>query len=971
MRVDRATREHANERPDAIAIVESGNSLTYRDLADRTADLTRSLVEAGIGRGASVAVLADRSPGAIVAMLSIMECGAAFVALDPRTPGRRNAMLCSDCGARAVVAQAHLRWPALQLSCPHLLTIDWSGRVTQHPTSVGGPGPTIPGDTAYITYTSGTTGSPNGVLIPHSALANYVRAASVEYGITDRDRVLQFAPFTFDNSAEEIFIALTNGATLILRSRAMAQSSDDFWAFCRANQVSVVDLPTGYWTTISQTLRPSDRRIPTSVRIVIVGGEEAHWSAYQRWRAACPDDVRILNTYGPAETTIGITAVDVSQVDPKDGSIPIGRPMGNATCKILDSTRRPLQDGCVGEIALGGDTLATGYLNRPQLTKQRFVTIVAGDGKGERLFLTGDRGLRRTDGQIEFLGRLDAQTKVRGVRVDLREVAGALCRACQHDEATVVPVGAGGGQRLVAYIAGRRSTPTIPSIDRALRAELPGPAVPSEYRTLDELPRTTSGKVDSDQLVALASRPHLRKSEEPRTQAECRIAAVWQRAVQNGAVGRSDDFFEVGGDSLTLLSLLDRLSSDFGRRIDVADFIANPTVAGLAEQIVRPASIPEAQSIESDAVLPDDLVPSDKLTSSANGAVSVALVTGATGFVGAHLVARLLRVPGLRRVVCLVRTAATGSAKDRVLESFDRYGIEWDNQSSGKLSCYEGDVTRAQLGLNAGIYDRLAMTIDSVFHLAAKVHLTLPYVALRAANVIGTVEALRFAFAGKRKSFHYMSSLDAAELEVPAAGGNRGYAASKWVGEQLVRQAAARGLHVSVSRPGWIVGSVETGALKEGAILWCLLQEALQTGVVPDCSFLTARPVVVDDVCEALLSLTRERSTPEPVTIVGNVEVRGCDVLSILADYGWVLRPVPVREWHATLVERANDRTNLSARSILAYLADGSLQDNQAMAEPPLDGSRVLAGRSDLHASIRRMVDAAVQTLARDAAMAQ
>ncbi|HEU4562884.1 MAG TPA: amino acid adenylation domain-containing protein, partial [Longimicrobium sp.] len=379
--------------PDAAAVVFQGETLTYRELNERANRLARHLRRLGVGPEARVAVCLERAPEMVVAVLATLKAGGAYVPLDPAYPAERLAFMLADSAAAVLLTDEALRGtfpvPAVTRVVSPAVAHTESGKNLE--------GGATSGSLAYVIYTSGSTGTPKGVAVEHRALVNYVAHAAAEFAIRAGDRVLQFASISFDPAAEEIFATLVSGATLVLRTEEMLETPGAFWEACGRWGISILDLPTAVWHHVSPHLGDHPGALPASLRLAVIGGEAALPGQVRAWQAATGGGVRLLNSYGPSETTIGVTLWEA----PENGcvsQVPIGRPVPNTRCYVLDAAGRPAAVGVPGELYVGGAQVARGYLDRPAATAERFVPdpFVA----GERLYRTGDRARWHASGEL-------------------------------------------------------------------------------------------------------------------------------------------------------------------------------------------------------------------------------------------------------------------------------------------------------------------------------------------------------------------------------------------------------------------------------------------------------------------------------------------------------------------------------------------------------------------------------------------
>ncbi|RJL31789.1 non-ribosomal peptide synthetase [Bailinhaonella thermotolerans] len=546
--------ERARLAPDAVALAGGGAEVTYAELDARADLLAARLRERGAGRETVVAVEVERSPELIVALLAVLKAGAAYLPIDPAYPAARKDFTRRDARAAFTLTRADVLAAAPPGARP----------------APGGAAPAVrpgAGDLAYVIYTSGSTGRPKGVGVEHRALAARAGWMRDRYRLGPGDRVLQHASASFDTHAEEVFPALAAGATLVVPPPDVALP--DLLATPEGRRLTVLDLPTSYWRGLAGAAWPE------SLRLVILGADPLPGPALADWYAAVGERAEVVNTYGPTEATIIATAAWLSPAD-AEGRPPIGRPLSGTRVYVLDDSLGRVPIGASGELCVGGAGLARGYLGRPGLTAERFVPDPYGP-PGSRLYRTGDRARFRPDGSLEFLGRLDAQVKVRGYRVEPGEVEARLLELPGVAEAAVVAR----GDALVAYVTG---APPDPAEVRArLSALLPAHLVPAAVVPLDRMPLTRSGKLDRAALPApTAARP---EPEPPATAAEELVASVWAEVLGLERVGALDDFFALGGHSLLATRVVVRLSAAAGRPVPLRAVFEARTVRALAARL--------------------------------------------------------------------------------------------------------------------------------------------------------------------------------------------------------------------------------------------------------------------------------------------------------------------------------------------------------------------------------------------------
>ncbi|WP_203794760.1 non-ribosomal peptide synthetase, partial [Actinoplanes derwentensis] len=521
-----------------------------------------------------VAVCVDRGLDMIVSLLAVLKAGGAYVPMDAAYPTERLAFLLADTATPLVITQSHLRdlLPATDaaLVCVDELRAEIAGRPDTDPA----PSATVD-DLAYVIYTSGSTGVPKGVMIEHRAFAGRMVDLCRQFGLTADDRVLQFASVCFDVSVEEIFPALMTGSTLVLRGDGWEPA--ELVDLIRNERITAVEMSPSAWAETLPYLDEGPGFGP-QLRLLNLGGEQVNPSMLDRWFER--SDLPLLNSYGPTEATVTCT---VATITAPVRQVPIGRPCANTEVFVLDRAGGLVPVGVVGELWIGGVGLARGYLNRAELTAEKFVVQEVGE-VARRLYRTGDLVRWSAEGNLEFLGRTDGQVKVRGFRIELGEIESALV-GCPGVGAAVVTVreDVPGDKRLIAYVVPDGSESVgVGTLRACLKRLLPEHMVPGGYVVLDTLPLNTSGKVDRRALPApAAGRPELdAEYAVPRTAAESALAEVWADVLGIEKVGIHDNFFDLGGHSILSIQVVHR-ARRHGLHLSPRMIFQAPTIAGI------------------------------------------------------------------------------------------------------------------------------------------------------------------------------------------------------------------------------------------------------------------------------------------------------------------------------------------------------------------------------------------------------
>jgi amino acid adenylation domain-containing protein len=579
--------EQAREHPDAVALAFEQQYLTYRELDERASHLARVLREQGLQAEQLVGLCTERSIEMVVGLLGILKAGGAYVPLDPTYPRERLAFMLEDADVRLLLTQSKLR-EALPTTQAALLDLDQLP-VPQPSTSAAksedrrsaGNSPL-----AYVIYTSGSTGKPKGVQVTHRSVINVLTSIAQATEFTAQDNLLAVTTLSFDIAALEIFLPLISGGRVTVASRGVAGDGTRLAGLIETSGASVMQGTPATWRLLLEAGWGGQRQLR-----VFCGGEALKRNLADELMSRCRE---VWNFYGPTETTIWSLACRVTAGEP----ITIGRPLGNTQAYILDAQLQPVPVGTVGELYLGGDGLARGYLNRPELTAERFIEHTFASGAGGRLYRTGDLVRHWPDGRLEYLGRADQQVKIHGFRIEPGEVENALREHAGIAEALVTArEDALGEKRLVGYIISKNGPPSPVELRDHLRPKLPAYMIPAHFVLLKRLPLTPNGKIDLRQLPAPEQgEPMPRSLVPPRNADETRLAEIWQEVLELRTTGIDDNFFDLGGDSLTATRVFARINREFETNFTLQEILEHPTIRLLGELVGRNKGTAAGQS---------------------------------------------------------------------------------------------------------------------------------------------------------------------------------------------------------------------------------------------------------------------------------------------------------------------------------------------------------------------------------------
>ena len=969
----------AASNPGSIAVLAGRTRLTYAEL-DRAANrLAHYLIRAGVGPETVVGVHLERGADLVTAILAIMKAGGAYLPLDPALPAERLARVCAQVSPVAVLTSQAGDFP---VEHPVALPVTGLGpQLAACPAAAPDVRP-HPDGLCYVIYTSGSTGDPKAVAVSFGSLAGVIGAMAREYQITPDDRVAQVAAMAFDTSIEQVFIALTSGASLTLPPPGTMAPSELLRGIGR-RKISVIDLTPAYWHQVLSHTRPADERL-RSVRLMITGGESADPDDCRAAVRAAPW-TRLVNAYGLTETTITSALFDAGPwlaasdpaaagADPADADpaepMPVGHPVGGARIMVLDDRFSPVPAGMPGEIYIGGAGVARGYLGRPELTAQRFLPDPGGR-PGARMYRTGDLGRWLPDGSLEVTGRADRQLKVRGYRVEPGEIESVLAGHPEIGQVSVIATTRGSGDtRLVAYYTPAPDTAPQHHLSAAglrhyLADRLPGYMIPSAFIARHRLP--SAGGPGHSPEPGHGPEPDSKGATDPgavpagqdeqHTPAEAGLSALWARLLKRDHVALDDDFFTLGGNSLLAAEMLAHTRAMLGIPPDSVQpltrrLLRDPTLRGFAAAAAEAvagklradgdqAEVDFAAEAQLDEAIRRDGSPRWREPQEI-------LLTGATGFLGAHLLHEFVTATRAR-VHCLVRERDHTDALFRITAAAARYQLP--APPADRIAVLAGDLAEPRLGLSDQEFRQLAAGIDVIYHPGALVNFIYPYSGLRAANVAGTRELIRLAGLSRGIPLHYVSTT--AVLAGLGLGGSRtvteetplahpeslrmGYVETKYVAEELLRAASRAGLPVSVYRPLDIVGSARTGAWHTATEMCALIRFITDTGRAPAIDL--PLDFVAADVCAA--AIRHISVTQEAVGSTYHLASPASAPLSVLVgrlrERGYRITEIPYHDWVRALAQRAaRDPSHPMAAFLPLFVNQGA--DGRSVAEMYFQG---------------------------------
>lgn len=845
-----AFREIVQAYPQNIAILENGErETTYEDLDLRARRLGSRLREAVLADGegdglAAVGIYIEKSAEYIVSLLSIWNAGCAFVPLDPNLPDERLEYIVRECGMQYAFTLCDQAQKLENLGLKPIV-VDMKEALcaeVEAPSVIS----TALSDLAYIIFTSGSTGRPKGVMVEHSAIVSFLKDQIEAFQLSSNSRSLFYLSTNFDASVSDIGTALLSGGTLLIEDRESLLIDDSFYKLLARRQVTYMDIPP----SILKLMTPDV--MPKSLKTIVIGGEVCPVDIVRQW--ASYGGIRIVNVYGPTEATV-CTSLSVCSEEHWHRPL-IGNPMTDVEYRVVDENLEEVQPGDSGELLIAGPCLARGYLNQPELTAKRFI-----EHDGRRWYRTSDLIKVHKNGDLEFLGRIDRQVKVRGLLIEPEEIE---ARIKEHPDVARVAVlkrkalaeDENGREVLVAFIEPLlkktvEKDSLCHSIKELIQKTLPSWLLPNRLEVIVELPLTITGKID---LAHLATVPLSVGEESSRWEQE--LSSLEERALQVilsvlklDFVAPEDNFFDLGGDSFSALEL-SLLAGDRGFFISPAAVYQNPRIADLLANLkdAAGASSLEASFLRKEAEA--RLAAFESISADTDNFLrrpENVLLTGATGFLGSRLLKELLADAEIKSIYCLVRAKDQASALKRIDSALSKQGLPILSMvEQGRVRPVLGDLSKPGLDLADQIWGRLAGEIDTIYHLGAKVNMVLPYEDLKSINLDGTVEIARLALTGRPKHLHYASTLSVFVATDRNTGvvyeSDRldkteqiygGYAQSKWAAEFFLLALQSRYPAISIFRLGLIVGDSEQGRAADGDFLSMFVRGLLALKVVP------------------------------------------------------------------------------------------------------------------------------------------
>lgn len=923
-------RKQALLHPDKTAVVYKDQEITYNDLDQRSNQIANLLLKQGIKEGKYVPIWLDRSLEWVVAVLGVIKTGAAYVPIDPAYPAKRVEFILSDTAADIIITNQNLE--NLLPETERSKVFDLSSMEALNHWSTDDPKIKIhKNNLAYTIYTSGSTGKPKGVMVSHWAIQHLVTWHNHHFHVDHSSKLTLVAGLAFDISVWETWSALTSGAILFIADNEDRTDVHALVDYYRRNQITHGFVPSVLAPPVVNCTRNYN---DLKLKYLFTGGEKL------KPVLTTELSYELIDYYGPTECTVFATFRKVKDINGKYISS-IGKPIANAKAYILDENMELMPVGAVGELCIGGNLLADGYLNNEELTDSKFIDNPFRET--EKLYRTGDLAKWKPDGDIEFLGRIDNQVKIRGFRVELGEIERTLLQQKDVKEAVVISRDTEGNSKyLVAFIVLKpEAEKDISSVRNALKEELPGYMIPAQIIFIDKIPLTANGKTDTLVLKDLADKEakEFISFEPPTNETERIIVDVWSSALERSVINITDNFFDIGGNSLLVAAVAVSLQRKLDVKVYLRDIYQFPVLQELSEVLIaRSREMREAMPVEDvepyvalqkDVYLAPGTVFAGGFDPKQVENPNTIFLTGVTGFVGIHLLQELLDTTNAE-IYCLVRAQDQFHAMEKVDRCFKQYHILQKEEQKARIIPVIGDLALPALGLSEEVFTKLARQTDLIYHSGSSVNFIEPYSYMKAPNVEGLREIIKLAGAERTKCLALLSTIsvyswghvftgktvmlesDDIEQNLMSVSKDIGYVRSKWVMEAVADLAAKEGLPLITYRLGYAMCHSETGASASYQWWSGLVKNCIEFKSYPALTELREGLITVDYMTKSMAHITKNK---EAIGKKFNLIARPETNLTLEGFFGlmkkyypFTLKGLPYKEWRKQWEDDSKNR---------------------------------------------------------------
>lgn len=930
--------KQAAKNPTKTAIIHNDKSITYQVLNQQANHLAKSLLDMNNTPGGHIGVISLSCIETIVALLAILKIRGIYVPIDPDYPASYLSYILDDTKPKIILSGS---FPSSHFKA--FLKDNYSETVffpftffnlvdaSSHNLEISGNENPL----AYIMYTSGSTGQPKGVPIYQDAILRLVIDNNF-LEIKSEHTVAQASNLSFDASTFEIWGALLNGATLVCIEKEIVLDPLKFKKILVNHSVDVL------WVTSSllDRLVQNDAAIFNNVQYLLSGGDIVNAHTVKKIFKSCSANKgRIqlfLNGYGPTENTTFTTVYAIKPTDKISENIPIGKPIAHDFVYVLDKYLQPVCVGTPGELFISSIGLTPGYIDYPERNQSHFIETALITGKIQRYFKTGDYVKWLSDGNLAYIGRKDSQVKLRGFRVDINAIKTILLK---HNEISQCHVMLDSGKLYVYIIPEEPASIQKEQVSSYLKARLPHYMMPSEIFFLEQFPLTPNGKIDSSFIKELIITTKKRILKKPTNDIEKFLLKVWKNILNVDEISIEDNFFDIGGNSLMIATLIYKIYNKFNHRLMISAFLMEPTISSLGSLIA--GNLPKAQknnSLLNDlAINPiSNISPMVQKVKREKLGRNI-LVTGATGFLGSFLVNELAK-DGNNNIYCIIRSNTYSQAKEKLRKNFEKWGLKSDVVKN--IYILTGNLSEKNLGLSLKNYRMLLEELDEIFHAAAQVNHIYSYTQLREDNVISTFNLSQMLNSNKDIQLNFISTMSACYDHLDDSHHIKesfvtetqlsqkivdGYSLTKWVSEIMLYKMHSSGFKIKIFRPAWISGHSDTGLMPMlNNHLYLLLKGCIQLGYAPKWNT-RINMTPVDKLAEIIVVASRTMEMDRNVfNLINNEAVHWIDYINTAKDFGYDIQLIDSQKWYKLIA--AIDENN-ALFPLASIYADPKNQD--------------------------------------------
>jgi len=940
--------EQVDQNPYNIAIIYVDEKLNFKELNAKANQLANQIIIENQNDKAIIPIIMSRSPDMLIAILAVLKAGCAYLPLEVNSPIERLREIINDTGAKLIICDDSSINKITVINTKFISYNRYKENITNSSES-NLRTQILLSDLAYVIYTSGSTGRPKGVTIEHKSLTNYLLWCAETYPCQEQVATVLHSSYAYDMSITSLLLPIITGrAVHILEENQANQELPLLFNSSFEYKYDFIKLTPSHLSMLKHLPTESLRNRTHSL---IIGGEQLNQEHIKLWQQYSPETI-LYNEYGPTESTVACSAYKIT-MDCTHNPVPIGKSISNCQMYILDQSLQPVPNGVVGELYIGGIGVSKGYINSNDHIDQKFIQNPFSHDSLTKLYRTGDLAHFLNDGNIQLIGRIDNQVKIRGYRIELGDIEVNIESYEQVVACVVVKLDNDGQEQLAAYIVPKSKVENISymedneinELNVHLSKRLPEHMLPNHYIIIPELPLNTNGKVDKTKLpdINLLISRGSKKFILPRNEVEAELVSLWQKLLNYEPISVDDNFFTMGGHSMLMTQVIMHVASKFGTTLSLRAFFEEPTIENLANIILN-QNISFIKSkihteLENDIILKEDISLNIPVASGNN-----VLLTGATGFLGAHLLFELaskIMQSQNGRIYYIVRAGDVGEAYEKLLKVGQVYQLNL-GQFSKFICPIIGDVSKPMLGLSEYDYLTLSQDVDIIFHNAALINHVVDYSTLMAANVSSTKEIIKLASVGKLKHINYISTLsnylvdadnkitedfpEYKQQDSLAAG----YALTKWVSEILLSQAKNIGMPVTIYRPNYIVGSTNGGATSYiNNHLLNLIKGCLELKSAPAWKMeLDLGPV--DFIAKLIVenALGKEDHLGKVYNISNPNKVKWESIINYLKKIGYEIDLIPEKQWQNILLNKV-EQGNALYSLLPVYLYSQTSDDTQ------------------------------------------